>query len=1465
MTATVFISYACADDGEGGWITSFCRILEAQPELTGAVFLDRSGISGGDTWRTKIGEGLAAARVFVVALSPRYLRSEFCLWEWEEFHRYSALRGISVDRSVMVLRLADVGSDVAAMEAAFVAERVSEPRTQTDLGTRWRAWHRGLNEIQHDDFAASFQTGSLDDQGTVARLEELRSRIAKRIVQARRDSHVPHNLKSMNPHFVGRSGHIAQLHHHLKTDGRVGVLTALHGLGGQGKTELALAYARSNMDAYAGGLWMVSAEGRMQLKPLLAQLAYDPSLGLSLQEREADDERAARVLARLRQFHDEAQARSNEDVCSLLILDNLTEPGLIAPGEMEFFSRDPWLRIVVTTRLGPEHLPLTRRRLGFVEVDSLDNEDALSLIRACQPERNFTSDGCNAIREIVRDLGGFTLAVEAVGLYLAHHPDICPSDYLARLREEGLTGVDDLQTEHEVNAHVRHRDKQLQIILAQTLASLSAIERTALSAAAYLPPDQVPRNWLRRVVEVVHPGSLVQRRGYPDPWQGPSGVMARLLGYRLLTSASSDNLARMHRMVGAHLRERRELDPVVVRNVVVESARAFNEGWPHEPARLWELMPLEESALAPDTLADEDARITVALIGADVESQLGHHQRAGELVTWALTTLQSVEATCSPAHVVQHVGARRLKAEVLANRGLPGDAAAAITELEDACALGDGTLDSSATANRAALLYEVVLAHDSLSQQLQTRGQGGDADRCVDLAVRAMRLADEMLAISPGDWRSLRCAATEHNNVACLLASRGGAGDFDQAEVHFAQSLELAGHLATSFPESTAARYVFAAAHINRAEIIGNRGRPEDLQTADHEFRESIAALEAIVEANPSSSRWRSEMSYALNKFAVLCRTRGQSDEACRAFERAAELLDAVLAENPRSATTRRDVAANLTGMIVFLAERRKLGDIDRALSLSEREVALLEQLHEDNPSLAQPKKDLQPALRCQADLLRDRRRAIDLPQIEAAYRRSVCLAEEVLEANPKSSWARRDLSIALNGLIDYLEFRSHPDGLDATVAFGIRSVSMCRAVYEANRDSAQARRDLSIALARLAGLLDARKGPGDAEQSSRDNDESFRLCESILRDNPESTEAKRDLSIALNNRSDRFAALGTPSDTAHALVDVTESVRLCAAIIDVDPKSAQARRDLSLALNRRAALLDARKAPGDAEQVTRDNDESFRLCESILRDNPESTEAKRDLSIALNNRSDRFLVSGRLSDADHAFADMTESVRLCASILEADSRSSQARQDLSIALNRRSAFLHARKAPGDLEQASQDSGKSVELCESILKDNPESLGAKRDLYVALVRRSEYLAASGDHADVARAVAAITDSIRLCSSILNVDPSSPEAKRDLSTALNRRSELLAASSDPSDAARALGDTLESAHLCSSILDSDPESAQWRENLLATICRVVELLERGAMPDDQELARSYRERAVELWDSIQRVFGSIEPG
>ena len=154
--------------------------------------------------------------------------------------------------------------------------------------------------------------------------------------------------------------------------------------------------------------------------------------------------------------------------------------------------------------------------------------------------------------EIVRLLGGFTLAVEAAAVYLGQFADdVTCAGFLARLKKEGLEGLEGAA--RETTEGVLHDEKSLTATLEPTLERLQGPEKVALTFAALLPADQIALPWIRAVVAQEFPEiGRDAEPSYPDPWQN---VLRRLVGLRLWQPTSVKNadedllVVRMHRLL----------------------------------------------------------------------------------------------------------------------------------------------------------------------------------------------------------------------------------------------------------------------------------------------------------------------------------------------------------------------------------------------------------------------------------------------------------------------------------------------------------------------------------------------------------------------------------------------------------------------------------------------------------------------------------------------------------------------------------------------------------------------------------------------------------------------------------------------------------------------------------------------------------------------------------------------------
>ncbi len=675
----LFISYSRKDNqpkpGDGlGWVTALRDEILADHKRFSTeplrIFFDQTEIKDMHDWRHRILDGLRHSRILLVCLSPDYFASEYCRWEFEEYIQRQVHRLMGLDSFAQV----------------YFVEVPGVPEQQMAAG-----WYELLRRTNYTDLRPWFPSGvsALREATVRDKIAALGASLYDRIQRARRAMGVPGNLRRLNPHFVGRHTELRRLHENLAL-GAVGVVTAVHGLGGQGKTELATAYAHGWADSYPAGLWVLNADGKQDILSLLGELCVELQIPISTGPDESSDARGRRVLVELRRRAAEAAPRDpDRGAATLVILDNVSEPALLSEPQLSRIPREDWLRVVATTREGPDKFPASRKQsLAFIPVDALSEDDAARLIEDHQIETDGKWPAASAVadaaaaRALARELGGFTLAVESVAIYLGLHPEIRPADYLARLRQEGLTGVDSLPADASVSAQMQHREKQLRIVLDQTLARLTAAERTALNYAALLPPYNIPWPWLRAAVTQQHPEDFVTRTGYADPW---SELRRRLEGLRLLTPGDHLETCHLHRMVAAHVRERlagsQEEMLRRLRDKVEDFALALQDDMEHSPERhVWQILPLQQAVRYWLDGEQDTALGHIAGIVGQIEARIGRLDVAGTFLELSREiTERLLTANPESAQAARDVSVSLNKlADFLSLRGLPGDAEQAL-------------------------------------------------------------------------------------------------------------------------------------------------------------------------------------------------------------------------------------------------------------------------------------------------------------------------------------------------------------------------------------------------------------------------------------------------------------------------------------------------------------------------------------------------------------------------------------------------------------------------------------------------------------------------------------------------------------------------------------------------------------------------------------------------------------------
>ncbi len=614
--APVFISYTRADNA-GGWVTAFVEQLKAQYLAGGSpdplhLFFDMDSIREGDDWERTILTGLRNCRAFIAVLSPRYFASDWCRREWEWWTRHEMHRHCLRDGAAPIYYVTVEGFPAPKSPdeiAAWVVAQDLRPGDPTagDSAAIARAV-TGLLPRQAYDLRP-FQPADLRAMAADAlreKLARLSRQVRELLDRAARAERSPTDLPDYNPAFTGRVGDLVQLRQDLAL-GATGITAVVHGLGGIGKTELALAYAHAYAHEYPGGRYLVPCAGAVNWRGALERFAALQGWTFEDEVKKSADLHFAQLVAKL---HDFAGARGR----CLLVCDNVDSLDLLRPGNIARLRlRDDRFHLLFTTRLPAPPDAGPTANLHWHALDSLPHEDAVvlleTIVHACPAAER------GAFTELATELGGFTIAVELAGRYLAGNPADSPSAFLARLRAAALPELDDKAERTGADLFRHGEEARLEFILGQTLATLAPEEIRALEYAAQFAPDAVPLTWVRQLLAADFP-SFVPTAG-ADADAKWIALVEHLSALRLLMRkrkpaepgqqvskadvepTAPAALASIHRLVQEVLRKRYEEEVDMRRESayrLIEQACLFLREHRHEQGQRWMFQVFEATA-----------------------------------------------------------------------------------------------------------------------------------------------------------------------------------------------------------------------------------------------------------------------------------------------------------------------------------------------------------------------------------------------------------------------------------------------------------------------------------------------------------------------------------------------------------------------------------------------------------------------------------------------------------------------------------------------------------------------------------------------------------------------------------------------------------------------------------------------------------------------------------------------------
>jgi tetratricopeptide (TPR) repeat protein len=390
-----------------------------------------------------------------------------------------------------------------------------------------------------------------------------------------------------NPHFTGRDELLDQLHQQLSpqvqddpTATRQVALTqpqAIKGLGGIGKTQIAIEYAYRSREQgdYKHTFWVNAASEEALLTSFVTLAQLLPAFPA---KSEPDQQK---LVAAIKRWLEQCQQRW------LLIFDNADDISLLR----EYLPQRGNGSILLTTRadaVGSLAASIEVETMGFIEGTHL-------LLRRAQRFANTSDEEINQAGNIVVALDHFPLALDQAGAYI---------------EETQCSFVEYL------NIYQNHREALLAWRGAQATGypnsvattwslSFQHVEQASPAAAdllrlcAFLSPDRIPEELIKNGA-AYWPSLLQQAAAGPFTF---NQMIAELLKFSLVKGLVDDQLLSIHRLV--QVVQIDMMEPEVQRQWAQRVIRAVNEVFPRtsEDVATWpQCLRYLEQAQACDAL-----------------------------------------------------------------------------------------------------------------------------------------------------------------------------------------------------------------------------------------------------------------------------------------------------------------------------------------------------------------------------------------------------------------------------------------------------------------------------------------------------------------------------------------------------------------------------------------------------------------------------------------------------------------------------------------------------------------------------------------------------------------------------------------------------------------------------------------------------------------------------------------------
>ncbi|MXQ65073.1 tetratricopeptide repeat protein [Actinomadura rayongensis] len=387
--------------------------------------------------------------------------------------------------------------------------------------------------------------------------------------------------------FVGRDEALMTVRRTLTTGGAGVIAQSVVGLGGVGKSELALQYAHERRGDYCLVWWLLAETGD-DIDAGLAELgrALAAPVASAAAAQAPASEAAAWALAWLAS-HDGW----------LLVFDNAEHPDDLQP----YLGRLSTGHVLITSRraTGWGAVGTTVLRLGVLS----DHDAADLLARALDEPDASPADDRAARRELAVELDGLPLALRQAAAYIAATPGMSVREYLRRLRDSPQWALAATPTDSDGSGSANRSVRSDQHVVAATWQVTMArigqdhpVAPRVLRLMACFAPDALPVHVLYRLP--AHSAAVTDQIQIEQ-------ALAALITYSMIDQAPGRSHVSVHRLVQAVTRA--QLSQSERDEDQATAATLLDQALPDDPrtSTSWpafaELLPHAVHLLPPDS------------------------------------------------------------------------------------------------------------------------------------------------------------------------------------------------------------------------------------------------------------------------------------------------------------------------------------------------------------------------------------------------------------------------------------------------------------------------------------------------------------------------------------------------------------------------------------------------------------------------------------------------------------------------------------------------------------------------------------------------------------------------------------------------------------------------------------------------------------------------------------------------